>query len=92
MNDTSSNTPREAEAVDLEHDGRVGGQRNGRREDVLDGSRPVISRMSSAVGVSATARPLAIAAAVLEHGDAVADLADLLEPVRDVDDGDARRR
>ena len=28
-------------------------------------------------------------AAVLEHGDPVADLADLLEPVGDVDDGDA---
>jgi hypothetical protein len=30
-------------------------------------------------------------AAVLEHRDPVADLADLLEPVRDVDDGDAVR-
>ncbi|MDQ1175907.1 hypothetical protein QE416_000643 [Microbacterium sp. SORGH_AS 421] len=29
--------------------------------------------------------------AVLQNGDAFADLADLLEPVRDVDDGDTRR-
>ena len=54
--------------------------------------RPVMSRISSGVGVSATGSPLAIAAAVLEHRDAVADLADLFEPVGDVDDGDALRR
>ena len=54
--------------------------------------RPVISRMSSEVGVVLASQAGGDGAAVLEHGDPVADLADLLEPVRDVDDGDARRR
>ena len=45
--------------------------------------------MSSRVLVSRASRPGGDGLAVLEDGDAVADLADLLEPVRDVDDGDA---
>ena len=50
------------------------------------------SRMSSGVGVVLAGEAGGHRAAVLEHGDPVADLADLLEAVRDVDDGDALRR
>ena len=53
--------------------------------------RPVISATTLAVGVVRARQPGGDRAAVLEHGDAVADLADLLQPVRDVDDGDAVR-
>ena len=51
--------------------------------------RPVISLIRSAVEVSAADEPGGDGAAVLEDRDAVADLADLLESVGDVDDGDA---
>ena len=54
--------------------------------------RPVIRRITSAVGVARAASPVATRAAVLQHGDPVADRADLLEPVGDVDDGDAGAR
>ncbi len=53
--------------------------------------RPVIRRMTSAVGVSRAGQVARDRAAVLEDGDAVADLADLLQPVGDVDDRDSVR-
>ena len=49
----------QSEALDLEDGGRAAGDRDCGREDVRD-RRPVMSRISSAVGVSATASPLAI--------------------------------
>ena len=45
--------------------------------------------MTSAVGVVFAGNPVADGASVLEDRDAIADRADLLEPVRDVDDRDA---
>ena len=51
--------------------------------------RPVIRLTSSRCGVVRAGRSIGRGTAVLEHGDPVADLADLLEPVRDVDDRDA---
>ena len=60
------------------------------REDVLDraaGHQPDEFLGRRLAGVQAGGD----GGAVLQHGDAVADLADLLEPVRDVDDGHAAR-
>ena len=58
------------------------------REDVLDGpARHQLDQLARRRLVDGEAG--GDGAAVLEDGDPVADLADLLEPVRDVDDGDA---
>ena len=54
-------------------------------------ARPVISRITSAVGVVRRGEVAGDGAPVLEHGHPVADAADLLQPVRDVDDRDPRR-
>ena len=67
----------------------VGARRGGKTYSMV---RPVISAdHARAVGVSARRQVGGDGAAVLEHGDPVADLADLLQPVRDVDDRDALR-
>ena len=82
------NSPRRDEALDAQQ--RLGirhGFRRGGKTYSIE--RPVISRMISAVGRLLGRQPGGDGAAVLEHGDPVADRADLLEPVRDVDDGHA---
>ena len=55
-----------------------------------DSSRPTIMRIRSARLTSAH-RPRAHARAVAQDGDAVGDLKQLFQPVRDVDDADALR-
>ena len=78
----------ESEALDLEDGGRIGGDRDRRREHVLDrstGHQPD-ELHSGGVGDGEPARHRP---AVLQHGDAVADLADLLQTMGDVDHGDA---
>jgi hypothetical protein len=76
------------EPLDLEHDRRALAHRLRRREDVLDGAP---GHQADELGGRRLARRQAgrDRAAVLEDGHAVADLADLLEPVGDVDDRDA---
>ena len=54
--------------------------------------RPVMRLTRSRCGVVRAGEVRGRGPAVLEHGDPVADLADLIQPVRDVEDRDARRR
>ena len=65
---------------------RPGAGRSGKTYSTF---RPVISATTSRVGVVLGGQPDGDGPAVLEHGDPVADAADLLQAVRDVDDGDA---
>ena len=58
-NETSSNVAAQPEALDLEHDRRRPSATGARGGKTYSMSRPVISRISSAVGVSATGRPVA---------------------------------
>ena len=60
------------------------------REDVLDGAAGHPADQVAGRGVAGR-QVRRRGPAVLEHGDPVADLADLLQPVRDVDDRDALR-
>ena len=80
--------PRQLETGDLED--RVAGRLDdlaAGREDVLDGAaRHQLDQLARRGLVDGEAGR--DGAAVLEDGDPIADLADLLEPVRDVDDGD----
>jgi hypothetical protein len=77
------------EVLDLQQRGdRRVGQLAARREDVLDGAAGH-QRDHLAGGGAGRRQPGGDGAAVLEHGDPVADLTDLLQPVGDVDDGDA---
>ena len=81
--------PGQAEALHLEQRGlaRRGGADPALREDVLDG--PAGHQRDDLAGRGVAGRePGGDGAPVLEDGDPVADLADLLEPVGDVDDGD----
>jgi hypothetical protein len=81
----------QAQALDLEQRLAGGRGRLPRREDVLDG--PPGHEGDDLTGRRLPGRePGGHRPPVLEDGDAVADLADLLEAVRDVDDGDVVRR
>ena len=89
--DTSANSPGSVSPSTRSTSGRVVvGRRAGASGRRTRRSRPVISDHDLAVGVVRAGRLDADGPAVLEHGDPVADLADLLQPVRDVDDRDAR--
>ena len=85
---TPVNTPARREVPHLEHRRAPSARVSGRGGKTYSIERPVISLISSAVGVSGDGQAGGDGAAVLEHGDPVADLADLLQPVGDVDDGD----
>ena len=89
--DVAERRPRSARPSTLEH-GRRRRRRTGRAAGMAYSTlRPVMSLMSSAVGRLRDRQARRDGAAVLEHGDPVADLPDLVEAVGDVDDGDARR-
>ena len=92
VSETSANSPCRLEPLHLaaarRRSGSAVGARSGKTYSMV---RPVIRLTRSRVGVVAGGQVGRGGAAVLEHGDPVADLADLLEPVRDVDDGDALR-
>ena len=85
---TPLNTPRERQVGRLEDDRAVRGHGRTRREDVLDGATGHQLDQLGGRGVG-DREPGGHRAAVLEHRDPVADLADLLQPVGDVDDRDA---
>ena len=91
VNDTSRNVLARARFSTRAARRRSAGSRRPRREGVLDRAaghqRDDVRRRRRGGGQVG-----GDGAAVLEHGDPVADRADLLEPVRDVDDGDALRR
>ena len=77
-----------AEALDLQyHAARAGGRARGRSPT---SGRPTIARMMRVL-VDLGDRCGQHARAVLEHDDVVGDLEDLLQPMRDVEDGRARR-
>ncbi len=90
MNETSANSPRRPSPSTSSTTSPDGGRRRA-SGNTYSMDRPVISRITSAVGVSRRGEVAGDGAAVLEHRDPVADPADLLEPVRDVDDRDAGR-
>ncbi len=79
----------QAQSLDVQHDGCVVRGLGGLGEDVLDGAARHEGDELLRRGLG-DREVLRDGAAVLEHGDAVADLADLLEAVRDVHDRDAR--